>query len=194
MPTLAAEAQVIEFQMPWVAALLPLPWLLRRLLPPAPGNAPGIYFPDTARLEGLNGGASAALPRRARAGLLWLIWALLLLAATGPRWLGEEVSLPASGRDLMLAVDISASMETADLELNGRPADRLQVVKSVAGEFLRRRDGDRVGLILFGSSACNRSRCSRSAVPSSSRTQRSSTSALKKRQRLRRVTRSKCRA
>jgi len=153
MPTLAAEAPVIEFQMPWVAALLPLPWLLRRLLPPAPGNAPGIYFPDTARLEGLNGGASGDLPRRARAGLLWLIWGLLLLAATGPRWLGEEVSLPASGRDLMLAVDISASMETADLELNGRPADRLRVVKSVAGEFLRRRDGDRVGLILFGSSA-----------------------------------------
>lgn len=144
---------MIEFQMPWVALLLPLPWLLRRILPPAPGSAPGLYFPDTARLQGLDTNPLARARRPARTLMLWLIWCLLLAAASGPRWLGEEISLPASGRDLMLAVDISASMETADLELNGRPADRLQVVKAVAGEFLQRREGDRVGLILFGSSA-----------------------------------------
>ena len=144
---------MIEFQMPWVVLLLPLPWLLRRLLPPAAGSAPLLYFPDAGRLQGLHTTPSMRAPRRGRAALLWAIWALLLLAATGPRWMGDEVALPASGRDLMLAVDISASMETADLELGGRPADRLQVVKAVAGEFLRRREGDRVGLILFGSSA-----------------------------------------
>lgn len=144
---------MIEFQLPWVALLLPLPWILRRLLPPAPGNAPVLYFPDAARLEGLQAAPTGRTRRHARAASLWAIWALLVLAASGPRWMGEEVSLPTSGRDLMLAVDISASMETADLELNGRPADRLQVVKAVAGEFLRRREGDRVGLILFGSSA-----------------------------------------
>lgn len=144
---------MIDFQMPWVALLLPLPWLLRALLPPAAGSSPLLYFPDAGRLEGLQATPSMRASRRGRTALLWIIWALLLLAASGPRWVGEEVSLPASGRDLMLAVDISASMETADLELGGRPADRLQVVVAVAGEFLRRREGDRVGLILFGSSA-----------------------------------------
>ncbi len=144
---------MIEFQMPWVALLLPLPWLLRRVLPPAAASAPLLYFPDAARLQGLDASPATRTGRRARAILLWGIWALLLLAASGPRWMGEEISLPASGRDLMLAVDISASMETADLELGGRPADRLQVVKAVAGDFLRRREGDRIGLILFGSSA-----------------------------------------
>ncbi len=144
---------MIEFQLPWVALLLPFPWLLRRLLPPAAGSAPGLYFPDTSKLDGLASQTGTPAARRSRALLLWAIWALLLLAAAGPRWLGDEVSIPASGRDLMLAMDISASMETADLELDGRPADRLQVVKAVAGEFLRRREGDRVGLILFGSSA-----------------------------------------
>ncbi len=144
---------MIDFQLPWVIVALPLPWLLRRVLPPARGSVPALYFPSTAGVAGLGQQSRAPTVRRARMGLLWLLWLLLVLAAAGPRWLGAEVSLPASGRDLMLAVDISASMETADLELAGRPADRLSVVKSVAGEFLRRRDGDRVGLILFGSSA-----------------------------------------
>jgi len=74
-------------------------------------------------------------------------------AACAPRWIGDTVSLPASARDLMLAVDISESMLTEDLELDGEPADRLSVVKRVSGEFLRRRASDRLGLILFGSEA-----------------------------------------
>ncbi len=76
-----------------------------------------------------------------------------MAAACAPRWVGDTVALPASARDLMLAVDISESMLTEDLELDGQPADRLSVVKRVSGEFLRRRAGDRLGLILFGSEA-----------------------------------------
>ena len=84
---------------------------------------------------------------------LALIWIALVAAACAPRWVGDTVALPASARDLMLAVDISESMLTEDLELDGQPADRLRVVKRVSGEFLRRRAGDRLGLILFGSEA-----------------------------------------
>lgn len=83
----------------------------------------------------------------------WLVWLLLVLAATQPQWLGEPVALPVSGRDLMLAVDLSGSMELEDFILDGRPANRLQVVKAAASTFIERRVGDRLGLILFGSQA-----------------------------------------
>jgi Ca-activated chloride channel family protein len=74
-----------------------------------------------------------------------------MLAAARPQWLGEPVQLPESGRNLLLAVDVSGSMQTADLDQGD--ATRLAVVKQVAGEFIQRREGDRIGLILFGSQA-----------------------------------------
>jgi Ca-activated chloride channel family protein len=145
---------MIEFALPWVALLLPLPWLLRRLLPPATVARAVLYFPRALELgSGVEHGHHSAPGARARHLLLALAWLGLLCAAAGPRWLGEEVSLPTSGRDLMLAVDISESMQIEDLQLHGQPADRLSVVKAVVSEFLARREGDRVGLILFGSSA-----------------------------------------
>lgn len=82
-----------------------------------------------------------------------LVWALLLTAAAVPRWQGDAVELPSSGRDLMLAVDISGSMETPDMVFNDQQANRLQVVKAVVSEFVERRTGDRLGLILFGTHA-----------------------------------------
>lgn len=82
-----------------------------------------------------------------------LVWVFLLLAAARPQWIGEIEELPISGRDLLLAVDISGSMDTQDMVLNGRAVNRLAVVKKVAGEFIQRRRGDRVGLVLFGSRA-----------------------------------------
>jgi Ca-activated chloride channel family protein len=77
----------------------------------------------------------------------------LVLAAARPQWLGEPVQLPIAGRDLMLAVDVSGSMGQEDYRLNGRTANRLDVVKAVAGRFIERRAGDRLGLILFGTRA-----------------------------------------
>jgi len=78
---------------------------------------------------------------------------LLVLAVSRPQWIGEVESLPVTGRDLLLAVDISGSMDTQDMILNRKAVNRLKVVKKVAGEFIQRRHGDRVGLILFGSRA-----------------------------------------
>jgi Ca-activated chloride channel family protein len=88
-----------------------------------------------------------------RHALLAAIWLCLVAAACGPRWLGDEVRLSQSGRDLMLAVDISESMRIEDMQWGDEFVGRLSAVKHVAGEFLRRREGDRIGLILFGSGA-----------------------------------------
>jgi Ca-activated chloride channel family protein len=81
------------------------------------------------------------------------VWGLVVVAAARPQWVGEIVALPVSGRDLLLAVDISGSMDTQDMVLAGQPVNRLAVVKQVASEFIEGRRGDRVGLILFGSRA-----------------------------------------
>jgi Ca-activated chloride channel family protein len=82
-----------------------------------------------------------------------LAWIALLAAASRPQWLGEPVSIPAEGRDLMLAVDLSGSMKIDDMEVNGRQVDRLVMIKSVLGDFIQRRVGDRLGLILFADTA-----------------------------------------
>ena len=80
-------------------------------------------------------------------------WCLLVLASCRPQWLGDPVEQAVSGRDLMLAVDLSGSMEEQDFIVNGKPVDRLTATKQVAGEFIKRRTGDRIGLILFGTRA-----------------------------------------
>jgi Ca-activated chloride channel family protein len=82
-----------------------------------------------------------------------LIWLLLVLAAARPQWIGEPLPLPLAGRDLMLAVDISGSMVEEDMVIGARVTDRLTAVKAVAGDFIERREGDRIGLILFGQQA-----------------------------------------
>jgi Ca-activated chloride channel family protein len=144
---------VIALAWPWALAALPLPLLARFLLPPAEGGTGRALRLPLVQSAAGDALASPSRRRRARQALAWVAWALLVLAAARPQWLGEPVNLPVSGRDLMLAVDVSGSMESDDYVLDGRPVDRLEVVKSVAGRFIERRRGDRLGLILFGSRA-----------------------------------------
>jgi Ca-activated chloride channel family protein len=144
---------MIQLDWPWVLLALPLPWLVRLTLPKAhPRLGAALRLPFYRELAGLEAG-TPALGGRWRQGLGWLAWILLVLAAARPVWLGEPVNLPVSGRDLMLAVDLSGSMQQQDYRLAGSPASRLDVVKAVAGHFIERRKGDRLGLILFGSRA-----------------------------------------
>ncbi len=82
-----------------------------------------------------------------------LCWLLLVLACGRPQWLGEAVELPRSGRDLLLAVDLSGSMQTEDFRIGRRSVDRLTALKVVAEDFIEQRLGDRLGLILFGEQA-----------------------------------------
>lgn len=144
---------MIHFLWPWVALALPLPWLVRWIVPPAPTSA-ALRVPFYRDLEspGRSGVSTEGRPRLEHL-LAILAWMLLVAAAARPQWLGEPIALPQSGRDMLLAVDISGSMQQRDFDLDGRPVTRLDVVKAVAGEFISRRVGDRLGLVLFGSQA-----------------------------------------
>ena len=144
---------MISLAWPWALAALPLPFVVRWLLPTAPARlGRALHLPFYGELPALNVNATKNTGRL-RHLLAWLAWVLLVIAAARPQWLGEPVHLPVTGRDLMLAVDVSGSMEQEDYRLNGRSANRLDVVKEVAGRFIERREGDRLGLILFGSRA-----------------------------------------
>ncbi|MFM8332416.1 MAG: vWA domain-containing protein [Candidatus Methylumidiphilus sp.] len=145
---------MIEFAWPWAFAALPLPWLVWRFWPANVAvRQAALRMPFLAELEDL---PTAARPASAQPAALWLAtlaWVLLAAAAARPQWLGEPIELAMSGRNLMLAVDLSGSMDIRDFKLNGREVDRLTAVKSVAGQFIERRTGDRIGLILFGDRA-----------------------------------------
>ena len=144
------------FQLEWplVLVMLPLPVLVYWMLPAGvQRDQAALRVPtlDDFRLAG--GLADATRPRRWRQWLALLAWMLLVLSASRPQWLGEAVSIPISGRDLMLAVDLSDSMSTGDFRIEDKQVNRLQATKVVASEFIERRRGDRLGLILFGTRA-----------------------------------------
>lgn len=140
---------MLELAWPLLLLALPMPWLLRRWLPRAPEQGGGaLRVPFYGELVALAGDGADAPARRRR--WAWLAWFLLCLAAARPQWIGEADSLPVSGRDLMLAVDVSGSMAAEDMEVGGRRVDRLTAVKVVLADFLERRVGDRIGLLLFG--------------------------------------------
>jgi Ca-activated chloride channel family protein len=145
---------MFEFAWPWMWLALPLPWLVRRWAPPlVRADASALRVPDVADFRALTQTAAGASPRR---GIPWaalLAWAALVAAAANPQWLGEPVGITNTGRDLMLAIDLSESMEVEDFLLEGRAVDRLVATKAVARDFIRRREGDRVGLLLFGEQA-----------------------------------------
>lgn len=134
---------------PFLAALLPLPLIVRFLVPAAKPSGGGVVFaPFTADLsEGTSPERPAPKLGSVRLWLAVLAWGLLVAAAVRPQWLGEPIDLPRGGRNLMLAIDVSESMKAVDLA--GGRFSRLDVVKAVAGDFILRREGDRIGLILF---------------------------------------------
>ncbi len=143
-----------QFAWPWLFAALPLPLLSLWLLPrAAAATTVALRVPFLALLNrsGLLG--VQARPAVWRRALAVAAWVLLVVAAARPQLLGEPMQLPVTGRSLMLAVDISGSMVDDDMRLGNTQVSRVTAVKALAGEFLRRRKGDRVGLILFGREA-----------------------------------------
>ena len=145
---------MLEFEWPWALLLLPLPWLARRLLPP--GERPGLAIPvPLLDREGLDASELRRTASRLAGICLWLFWFALILAAGRPVWVGDPLSRTVSGRDLMLAVDVSGSMSENDMSIDSSAATRLDVLKAVVGRFIERRRGDRLGLILFGTRAYN---------------------------------------
>ena len=145
---------MISFAWPWLFLLVPLPWLARRLIPAASqaqGAALKVPFYDDVKALGWKGDQGGG--RSVHRLIVWLAWLALVSAAARPELVGDAVPLPVGGRDLVLAVDISGSMEQIDFSGDGQRKTRLDVVKSVASDFIERRTGDRLGLVLFGSRA-----------------------------------------
>jgi len=145
---------MIELALPWALAALPLPWLARALMPPARERGGALRVPFFRALADADARAAA----RSRRGALSLAsrtlgWALLVLAAAQPQWVGPPQPVPTQGRDILLSLDLSGSMATPDFEVGGRAVDRFSVVRAVAREFALHREGDRVGLVLFGTRA-----------------------------------------
>jgi Ca-activated chloride channel homolog len=144
---------MIHFAWAWALLALPLPLLVRRFLPAHQAvEQAALKVPFLADMADLQ-----AQPRfQAKSTVLWLAalaWICLVVACARPQWLGEPIEQAISGRDLMMAVDLSRSMEARDFMLNNRPVDRLTAIKAIATDFIQRRVGDRIGLILFGSQA-----------------------------------------
>ncbi len=141
------------FHWPILFLALPLPWLLRALLPQARATNTGcLYAPFATQLTATSDHGHQRLLQW-RWWLLLLVWLLLVVTAARPQWLGEPIRVQESGRSLMLAIDASGSMATTDLDPAKKELSRLEVVKQLAGDFIGRRYGDRIGLILFGSNA-----------------------------------------
>jgi Ca-activated chloride channel family protein len=139
---------------PWMLLALPLPWLVRRFMPAARRQREAaLRVPDLHAFDALADRSDAEQLANWRFWLAAAAWVLLVLAAARPERIGEDVEVPVSGRNLMLAVDLSGSMDAKDFELGGRRVDRLTATKAVASDFIRRREGDRIGLILFGERA-----------------------------------------
>ncbi|HEV8551488.1 MAG TPA: VWA domain-containing protein [Polyangiaceae bacterium] len=141
-----------SFEWPWAFALLPAPYLAYRFLKPFEAEHQALRVPFFARVEGLLGPRATERARsRSRLRLVGLlvVWVATVCALARPFEQGAPVERETAARDLLLAVDLSGSMAEADL--GGEKQTRLDVVKRVVGEFVARRKGDRLGLIVFGS-------------------------------------------
>jgi Ca-activated chloride channel homolog len=142
---------MLSFAWPWYVVLLPLPWLLGRLPRPASRHA-ALIVPD-----GMHLGEGARESRSAGAGtatrLAWLIWTLLLVAACRPQLIGPPVGVPATSRDVVLAIDISASMGKRDFPLASGPIERVAAARQILRTLVEHRTEDRLSLILVADNA-----------------------------------------
>ncbi|MEZ5507114.1 MAG: VWA domain-containing protein [Gammaproteobacteria bacterium] len=147
---------LIILKMWWPLLLFPLPWIFRALMKRAASADNGMLrVPFFASINELANSKErqAGSHSRSMRFLLFCIWTLLVIAAAGPLYIGDPITIRDKARDLMLAVDVSGSMVYQDLRVKGEQVDRLTAIKHVLHEFIERRNGDRLGLILFGSQA-----------------------------------------
>ncbi|WP_434033396.1 vWA domain-containing protein [Cupriavidus sp. a3] len=145
-----------QFEYPWLFVLLPLPLLLWWLLPPYREESPSVrlpFFGEVASAVGLKPAPGAVVPRSnwLQRILAPLAWALLVTALARPQFLEAPIEKVQPARDLMLALDLSQSMDTQDFrDPAGALIPRVQAVREVVSSFVTRRPGDRIGLIVFG--------------------------------------------
>lgn len=150
---------MLEFDLPWMFVLAPAPILAWLLLPPYKERLASVRLPFFERLAE----ASGRRPERGavvlrRNWLQWivapLVWLLVVAALARPQWVEPPIEKIESARDLLLAIDVSQSMEARDFRTpDGRVVDRLEAAQLVLDDFIARRKGDRLGLIVFGGGA-----------------------------------------
>ncbi|WP_454781427.1 VWA domain-containing protein [Legionella sp. WA2022007384] len=145
---------MFELANPWVLILIPLPLIFWFLMPRAKVQLPAAlkvpFFADMVHIadqekRSVSAQYSLLIPA--------IIWLLLVVALAGPRWIGAPKPISREGFNIMMALDLSGSMEIPDMLFHGRPVSRLSVVKSAAEQFVQDRTGDKIGLILFGTRA-----------------------------------------
>ncbi|RLU05189.1 hypothetical protein CS078_06450 [Pseudomonas prosekii] len=146
-----------QLDYPWLLLLLALPWFGYRYLPAYREARSAVRVPFFAAMSRAVGQApSAPGSRNNRWQLLLnlLVWTLLLIAVARPVYVEKPIERQQPVRDLMLAIDLSQSMETTDFtDANGQKINRLAAVKEVLHGFIDKRKEDRLGLIVFGSGA-----------------------------------------
>ena len=150
---------MLSFAYPWLGELVLLPLLVMWLLPAHADRRRGVRVPFFGLLASLTGqqprdGAVVARRGRWRTASLIVSWLLAMAALMRPQWIEPPVHHDRPARDLLLLVDLSGSMDTKDFtDPSGAKVDRLTAVKQVLDEFLARRKGDRVGVVVFGNAA-----------------------------------------
>jgi Ca-activated chloride channel family protein len=148
---------MFSFSYIWFFLLLPLPLILRKLSKPYQEERPAIktpFFDELVELSGQKPGSGIVVRKQplARQLLTAFCWLLLITALARPQWIEPPFVKNIPTRDLLLGVDLSGSMQTEDFtSREGKKIDRLAAVNEVLDEFLKRRKGDRAGLIFFGS-------------------------------------------
>jgi Ca-activated chloride channel family protein len=145
------ETTMIQFAWPFFFVLLPLPFIVYLLVPTSCCKL-ALKVPDLSDFIHLEKPVSFRFPK-SNALLLVCVWTALVTGAARPQLIGKGVEIPQSGRDLLLAVDLSGSMQTKDFQIDNRRIDRLTALKKIVCDFIDKRKGDRIGLILFGSQA-----------------------------------------
>lgn len=150
---------MLSLAAPWALLLLPLPLLIWRFAPPRHQRSSALRVPFFRRVTdaaGVTPRAGSSIPAHSRRQLILtgLIWALIVLGLARPERLGDPIVIEKAARDVVLALDISGSMDQRDFAgPDGQPQQRLAAVKDVIRQFLADRDGDRIALIVFGSGA-----------------------------------------
>lgn len=142
---------MFEFAYLWVWLLLPLPWLVRVVVPPTQHQQTPLPLPKAARFISPRQIQQPATLR------IWVVpvlaWLCLLATLAQPQWVGEPVPMTQERREIMIALDLSGSMQTEDMTLNGRQVTRLRMAHHILAEFIERRHGDRIGLIVYADDA-----------------------------------------
>ena len=141
---------MLTLALPWLLIFLPLPLLFKKKQQQQQAKLGGHLY-----LPGSDVEAQSLTSKRSNTSVkvYWLLWFLLVIAVARPLWVGEPIELPSEGRDLMLSVDLSGSMQIEDMVLEGKTTDRFTLIQHVISQFIERRKGDRIGLILFADHA-----------------------------------------